>query len=108
MGNTSTKALVDSGSVGTIINKSFANAVVSDCQESFWVQSPEMHKLKTFYNDLIQTIGVMKISVKCNDWVASYVNVTVVENGHRPIIGRDLFSLLVPSLTQTKQCLIKN
>ena len=35
-----TKALVDSGSVCTIINKSLATAVVSDCKESFWVQSP--------------------------------------------------------------------
>ena len=43
------------------------------------------------------------------------VNVTVVEDGHRPIIGRDLFPQLGPSLTQTvqvsnvdqNQCLIK-
>ena len=48
IGNIKTKALVDSGSVHTIINKSFANAVVSDCKESFWVQSPEIHELKTF------------------------------------------------------------
>ena len=35
IGNTNTKALVDSGSDCIIINKSLANAVVSDCQESF-------------------------------------------------------------------------
>ena len=46
IGNASTKALVDLGSVCTIINKSLATTVVSDCKESFWVQSPEMHKLK--------------------------------------------------------------
>ena len=39
IGNTSTEALVDSGSVCTIINKSLVTAVVSDCKESFWVQS---------------------------------------------------------------------
>ena len=74
-----------------------------------------MHKLKTFSNDLIKTIRVIKTSVKFNDWVATNVNVTVVEDGHRPIIGRDLFSQLGISLTQTKQvsnveqnqCLIK-
>ena len=56
IGNTNTKALVDSGSVCTIINDSLVNAEVSDCQESFWVQSPEMHELKTFSNDLIKTV----------------------------------------------------
>ena len=64
IGNRSTKALVDSGSICTIINKSFANAVVSDCQESFWVQSLEMHEIKTFSKGLIKTLGVIKTSVK--------------------------------------------
>ena len=58
---------------------------------------------------------MIKTSIKCNDWVATGVNVTVVEDGHRPIIGRDLFPKLSFSLTQTKQvanvdknqCLIK-
>ena len=47
VGNTKTKTLVDSGSVCTIINKSLANKVVSECKESYWVQSPEIHDLKT-------------------------------------------------------------
>ena len=63
IGNTNTKALVVSGSVCTIINKSHANAVVSACQENFWVQSPEMQELKIFSNDLIKTVEVIKTSV---------------------------------------------
>ena len=51
IGNTGTKALVDSGSLCAINNKSLATEVVRYCRESFWVQSPEMHKLKTFSND---------------------------------------------------------
>ena len=62
-----------------------------------------MHELKTFSNDLIQSIGVIKTSVKCNDLIATDVNVTVVEDSHRPIIGRDVFSQLGLSLIQTKQ-----
>ena len=115
IGNTKRKTLVDLGSVCTKINKSPATTVVSECKESFWVQSPEMHDLKTFTNDLIKTTGVIKISIKSNDWVATAVNVTVVEDGHRPIIGPDLFPKLGFSLTQIKQvanvdqnqCLIK-
>ena len=91
VGITKTKALVDSGSVCTIINKSVANTVVSECKESYWVQSLELHDLKTFSNDIIKIIGVINTSIKCNDWVATGVDVTVVEDGHRPIIGRDLF-----------------
>ena len=88
---------------------------MSDCNESFRVQSPEMHELKTFSNDLIKTIGVIKTSIECNDWVATGVKMTVVEDGHRAIIGQDLCPQLGLSLNQTKQfaivdqnqCLIK-
>ena len=99
VGNTSTKVLIDSGIVCTIICKSLVTAVVSDCKESFWVQSPEMQERKTFSNNLIKCIGVIKTSIKFNDWVATGVNVTVAEDGHRPIIGRDLFPQLCLSLT---------
>ena len=103
VGNTKTKALVDSGSVCTNIKKSLANTVVSECKESYWVQSPQIHDLKTFSNDIIKIVGVINTSIKCNDWIARGVDVTVVEDGHRPIIGRDLFSKLGFSLTLLKQ-----
>ena len=103
VGNTSTKALVDSGSVCTIINKSLADKVVLECKNSYWIQSPEIHDLKTFSNDIIKIKGIIKTSIKCNDWIASDVDVTVVEDGHRPIIGRDLFPKLGFSVIQSKQ-----
>ena len=62
-----------------------------------------MHDLKTFSNDLIKTIGVIKTSTKCNGWVATGVNVAAVEDGHRPIIGRDLHPKRGFSLTHIKQ-----
>ena len=102
IGKSKTKVLVDSGSVCTIINKRLATTVVSECKENFWVQSPEMHDLKTFSNDLIKIIGVFKTSIKCNDLVATGVDVTAVEDGHGPIIGRDLFPKLGFSHTQSK------
>ena len=113
--NTKTEALLDSGSVCTIVNKSLADTVVSECNKNYWVQSPKVHDLKTFSNDIIKIVGVIKTSIECNDWIATGVDVTVVEDGHRPIIGRDLFPKLGFSLTQLKQvanivqnqCLIK-
>ena len=106
---------MDSGSVCTIVNKSLADTVVSECNESYWVQSPKIHDLKTFSNDIIKIVGVINTSIECNDWIATGNDVTVVEDGHRPIIGRDLFPKLGFSLTQLKQvanidqnqCLIK-
>ena len=114
VGNTKKKAL-DSGSVCTIINKSLAKTVVSECKGSYCVQSPEMHDLKTFSNDIIKIVGVINTSIQCNDWKATGVDVRVVQDGHRPIVGRDLFSKLGFSLSQLKQvaninqnqCLIK-
>ena len=103
VGNTSTKALVDSRSVCKIVNKSLADKVVSECKDSYWIQSPEIHDLKTFSNDIIKIIGIIKTSIKCNDWIATDVDVTVVEDGHRPIIGRDLFPKLGFSVIQSKQ-----
>ena len=89
--------------------------MVSACKESYWVRSPEIHDLKIFSNDIIKFFGVINTSIKCNDWIATGVDVTVLEDGHRPIIGRDLFSKLGFSLTQLKkvanidqdQCLTK-
>ena len=115
VGNKKSKALVDSGSVCTIVNKSLADTVVSEYNESYWVQSPKIHGLKTFSNAIIKIVGVINTSIECNDWIATGVDVTVVEDGHRPIIGRDLFPKLGFSLTQLKQvanidqnqCLIK-
>ena len=63
IGNTTTKALVDSGSVCTIINKSLEYAVASACKEIYWVQSPEIHDLKTFSNDIIKISGVINTSI---------------------------------------------
>ena len=89
--------------------------MVSECKESYWVQSPEMNDLKTFSNDIIKIIEVINTSIKCNDWVATGVDVTGVEDGHRHIIGRDIFPKLGFSLAKLKQianvdqnqCLIK-
>ena len=74
-----------------------------------------MNDLKTFSNDIIKVVGGINTSIQGNDWIAMGVDVTVVEDGHRPIIGPDLFSKLGFSLTQLKQvaninqnqCLIK-
>ena len=96
---------MDSRSVCTTIIKSLANAVALNSKESYWVQSSGSHDLKTFSNELIVTIGEINTTVEYNDRAATNVNVTVVKDGYRPIIGRDLYPQLGLSLTQSKQVL---
>ena len=104
VGNTKTKALVDSGGVCTIINKSLAKTVVSECKGSYWVQSPEMNDLKTFSNDIIKIVGVINRSIQFNDWIATGVDVTVVEDGHRAIIGRSILKARLLSFFVETSC----
>ena len=102
LGNIEPKALVDSGSVCTIINNSLANAVITNSKENYWTKPLEFQDFKTFSNELLKTIGVINTTVNCNDWIDNNVNVIVVEDGHSSIFGRDLFSQLGLSLTQSK------
>ena len=104
-GSIGTKAIVDLGSVGTIINKILANPVIMNSKESYGTNPLTFQDLTTFSNELIKTVGVINTTVKCNDWIATNENVAVVEDGHRPINGRDLFPQLGLSITQSKQIL---
>ena len=62
---------------------------------------------QTFPNDLMGIIGVINTTLNGNNWIVKDVNVTVAEDGHRPILVRDLFPQLGLSLTQSKQKLYK-
>ena len=91
IGNTETEALVDLGSISTEINKYLANALVMYRQEIYWKQPPTLQDLKNFSNELIKAVGVTISTVKISNCIATNQNVTVVEDGQRPIIGPDLF-----------------
>ena len=64
-----------------------------------------LQDFKTFSNELITIVGVTNATVKCNDWSAKDVKVTIVEDGRRPIIARDLFPHLKHSLNQSTEVL---
>ena len=75
---------MDSGRVCTIINRSFANVVVTHSKENYWTQTAEFQDLKTFSNKSIKTIGVINTTVECNDWIAANVNIAVVDTYFTP------------------------
>ena len=97
LGNTATNVLVDSGNVCTIINESLANSIVSQDSNSKWIREANPKQLKTFSNEPIHTLGILQ----SNNWYANPIEIQVVTDGHRPLLGRDLFPALGLSIQQS-------
>ena len=99
-GNTATTVLVDSGSVCTIINESLAASIVSQDSNSKWIREANPKKLKTFSNEPIHKLGILQISIQSNNWYPNPIEIQDVTDGHRPLLGRDLFPALGLSIQQ--------
>ena len=76
--------------------------MLRNSKESYWTKPPELQDLKTFSNDLIKITCVINNTVNKIDCIAKDVKVIVVEDGHRPVLGRDPFPQLGLSLTKAK------
>ena len=100
-GNTATNVLVNSGSVCTIINETLANSIISQDSNSKWIREAVPKQLKTFSNELIQTLGILQTSIQSNNWYANPIEIQVVTDGHRSLLGRDLFPALGLSIQQS-------
>ena len=100
-GNTATNVLVDSGSVCTIINKTLANSIISQDSDSKWIREAAPKQLKTFSNELIQTLGILQTSIRSNNWYANPIEIQVVTDGHRSLLGRDFFPARGLSIQQS-------
>ena len=101
IGNTATNVLVDSGSVCAIVNESLATSIVSQDPNSKWIREANPKQLKTFSNEPIHTLGTHKTSIQSNNWYANPIEIQVVTDGHRPLLGRNLFSVLGLSIQQS-------
>ena len=93
-GNTATNVLMDSGSVCTIINETLANSIISQDSNSKWIRKAAPKQLKSFSNELIQMLGILQTSIRSNNWYANPIEIQVVTDGHRSLLGRDLFPVL--------------
>ena len=60
-------------------------------------------ELKSFSNDILETIGTLKIPVRCNDWKIQKAKITIVADAFRPVLGRDLLDQLGITISQ-KPC----
>ena len=93
LGNTATNVLMDSGSVCTIINESLANLIVSQDSISKWICEANPKQLKTFSNEPIHTQGILRTPIQSNNWYANPIEIQVVTDGHRPLLGKSCFLL---------------
>ena len=100
-GNTATNVLVDSGSVCTIINEMLANSIISRDSNSKWIREAVPKQLKVFSNELIQTLVILQTSIQSNNWYANPSEIQIVTDGHRSLLGRDLFPALGLSIQQS-------
>ena len=67
IGYTDCHLLLDSGSGCTIINMSLAREPMLNCAQSHWSEKKPLD-LKSFSNDIVETLGTLKTPVRCNDW----------------------------------------
>ena len=94
LGNTATNVLLDSGSVYTIINESLADSIISQDPNLKRIREANTKQLKTFSNEPIQTLGILQTSIQSNNWYANPIEIQVVTDGHRSLLGRNLFPAL--------------
>ena len=107
-GNTSTNVLVDSGSVCTIKNESLANSIISHDSKSKWISGANPKQLKTFSNEPIHTVGIIQSSNQSGNWHANPIEIQVMADGHRSLLGRDWFPALGLSIQQSNNQMIIN
>ena len=99
IGNTNCDLLLDFGNGCTIFNMSLAREIMFNCAQSQWSKKKPL-ELKSFSNDNVQHLGTLKTPVKCNDWNIQKAKNTVLVDGFRPILGRDLFDRLGITISQ--------
>ena len=104
IGNTDCHLLINSGSGCIFINMSLAMDIMLNCAQSQWSEKKPL-ELKSFSNDIVETLGTLKTPVRCNDWKIQQAKMTVVADGFRPSLGRDLFDQLGITISQ-KPCQI--
>ena len=100
IGEIQTSAMIDSGSAVSIITKSLANRILQSTKSARWTDSSEKRNLKTFSNEPIKVIGHLETTVTYNHWKDVSAMLTVVDDGHKNIIGRDLFGPLRIAVVQ--------
>ena len=96
-------AMIDSGSAVNIITETLADQIIRTTKSAKWTDTKERRNLKTFSNEPIKVLGHLETKVTYSQWKDRAAMLTVVEDGHKNIIGRDLFTTLGLAVVQQQQ-----
>ena len=100
LGEVKAHAMIDSGSAVSLITKTLANQIIRTTKSAKWIDTKERRNLKTFSNEPIKVLGHLETTVAYNNWKDRAAMLAVVEDGHKNIIGRDLFTTLGLAVVQ--------
>ena len=100
LGEVEAQAMIDSGSAVSIITETLANQIIRTKKSAKWTDTKERRNLKTFSNEPIKVLGHLETTVAYNHWKDRAAMLTVVEDGHKNIIGMDLFTTLGLAVVQ--------
>ena len=101
IGNINTTLLVDSGSARSILHRSLASRVEQSSLRAFWIGVKVSPQLRTFSNEPIQVEGKIQSPITSKGWTFDSATFTVVADGLKSLIGRDLFDQLGLAVTQS-------
>ena len=110
-GNITTTLLLGSGSACSILNHSLASKVVQSSPRAFQISEKVFLQLRTFSNEPIHVEGKIQTPITSNGWTFDSAILTVVADGLKSLIGRDLFDqlgLAVKQSTSLKCNLVDN
>ena len=101
IGNINTTLLVDAGSACSILNCSLASQVVQSSPRAFSINETVSPQLQTFSNEPIHFEGKIQSPITSKGWNCDAAIFTVVADGLKSLIGRDLFGKLGLAVTQS-------
>ena len=101
IGNINTTLHVESGSACSILNRSLASQVVQSSPRAFWIDETVPPQLLTFSNEPIQVEEKIQAPITSKGWACDSATFTVVADGLKSLIGRDLFDHLGLAVTQS-------
>ena len=94
------KSIAESGNVCRIIAKTLANCILQSFPSAQWITSKCEKDLKIHSNEPNKAHGRIATTVVYNDRLSEDACFTVSEDGHKLIIGWDLFSSLGLAVVQ--------
>ena len=100
-GNINNTLLVDTGSAFSILNRSLESQVSQSSPRAFWISEKTSPQLRTFTKEPIQVERKIQSPITSNGWTCVSATFTVVADGQKSLIGRDLFDQLGLAVTQS-------